>query len=377
MNEAISVLAGICLPGPVLRRALRVALLDPQAVSAEWRSWQTDASPPAVALRNPALRLRRLIPLIEAGLRRSGVELERPLRAFLRMGAAHEKMRRDALVPAAREALTALRTRDIDFLVLRGMALACSVYPQPSMRHCHDLDLLVHDGRADSAARCLADAGFTPATAPPGSDAESRWMVHGCGFPIGVHTRLVRLSPWNQPSTAFPESREATVVGLRARTMAPPEMLAAICVHAATVGSVHSPCWVTDAMYLLAAHPDMDWARVCDAGPALPLWLTLDWLRRELSAPVDPAALRRLGERVEKLDADGVRQAIAAAMLCARGRPGDLLRSARSAGTGLSWIRRLAVPDNQILRWTEHSEGPAALLHFRRLRRFLNGKGGR
>jgi hypothetical protein len=377
VSGAIPVLARMCLPGPVLRRALRIALLPPEVVRCEWPEWQSDDPPAEALLRHPAQRLRRLIPLIDAALRCSNVPLETPFKSFLRMGTAHEKMRWEVVERLANAALASLMRQQMEFLVVRGMALASSVYPQPSLRHCHDLDLLVRPGQADRAAHCLGAAGFIPATPPPGSDGDSRWMLHPSGFPIGIHVRLFRLAPWNREDGLPSASCVQTVAGQAVRTLEPPEMLAAVCVHAATVGSVHSPAWVTDAWRLLATYPAIDWDRVLAFGPALPLWLTLQWLQQELGAPVPAGVIAMLSRAAARCDAASLQQATAAAMLCAMGRPGELLRSAQDAGECFTWIRQLALPETPILRWIEHSEEPRAVLHFRRLRRFVGGHGWR
>jgi hypothetical protein len=370
MTDAVSALARVCLPRSELRRALRIALLPPEDVPGEWEAWQSDPIPAEAALGNPALRHRRLFPLIDANLRAGGVPLDTAIKASLRIGAAHEKMRREQVDRAFQSALAAV-DRKIEFLVLRGMALS-SIYPRPFFRHCHDLDLLVHPPNADNAANLLAEAGFRPGDPPPGSDAESRWMVHPSGFPVGIHVRLVRLAPWNREEDWFAHSRAQVGEGVSFRTLQPEEMLAAVCVHAATVGSLHSPCWITDAWYLLAAHPSMDWQRVLRSGPALPLRLTLGWLREELGAPV-PAWLFDHSETPR--DDAAIQQATAAAMLCSLGRAGDLLRSAQGVAERLHWFRQLALPDARVLRWIEHSDGPSPVLHLRRLRRFARAQG--
>ena len=371
MTDAVSTLARVCLPRSELRRALRIALFRPEDVLGEWEAWQSDAIPAEAALRNPALRLRRLFPLIDANLRAGCVPVDTAIRAYLRIGAGHEKMRREQVDRAFQSALAALDQK-IEFLVLRGMALSSSIYPRPFFRHCHDLDLLVHPAEADNAAHLLAKAGFRPGDPPPGSDAESRWMVHPTGFPVGIHVRLVRLAPWNQEEDWFAHSRAQVGEGISFRTLEPEEMLAAVCVHAATVGSLHSPCWITDAWYLIAAHPPMDWQRVVRSGPAIPLRLTLGWLREELGAPV-PSGIFEQSET--PLDDATIQQATAAAMLCSLGRSSDLLRSTQGIAERLHWFRQLALPDARVLRWIEHSDGPSPVLHLRRLRRFARAKG--
>jgi hypothetical protein len=202
-------------------------------------------------------------------------------------------------------------------------------------------------------------------------------MVHPSGFPIGIHVRPFRLTPWNRRDAWLAPSRVQTIAGYAVRTLEPPEMLAAVCIHAATVGSVHSPAWATDAWLLLAAHPAIDWDRVLAFGPPLPLWLTLQWLQRNLAAPVPRRIVGELSRAAAGCGAAGLQQATAAAMLCSLGRPRELLRSAQDTGESFAWFRQLALPETPILRWIEHSDEPRAVLHFRRLRRFVGRRGFR
>ena len=372
MTGAVSTLGRVCLPGRELRRALRVALFPPESLVQEWEAWLSDPVPAETALRNPAFRLRRLIPLIDANLRAGRVQLDSALKAYLRMGSAHEKMRREQVDRAFETAVSALDQR-VDFLVLRGMALSSSIYPSPFFRHCHDLDLLVRRTDAGNASRLLAEAGFERSSSPPGSDAESGWMVHSSGFPVGIHVRLFRLAPWNQERDWFEHSRVQSAENISFRTLEAEEMLAAVCIHAATVGSLHSPAWVTDAWYLMAAHPALNWDRVLRSGPAVPLWLTLGWLRNELGAPVPSEVLASI-EKETQTDDTTRQQATAAAMLCSLGRSKDLLRSAKGVAERLHWLRQLALPDASVLRWVEHSDASATVL---RLRRFARATGMR
>lgn len=380
MTHAIPVLARVCLPAAPMHRALRVALGDPDAAAAEWEAWESDPISPESSLRDPQYRLRRLFPLIEASVRRSRVEIGRPLRDYLRMGTAHERMRWEVIEPLLGKAFRAMQQNRVTFLVMRGAALATQVYANPSLRHCHDLDLLVPPGEAAGVARILMDSGFVPVPAPPGSDASSRWVADPSGFPIGIHERLFRLPPWNSDQHnvehLYAQSMELTIAGYEVRSLPPEEMLAAVCIHAVTVGSRHSPCWVTDAWHLLASQPQWNWDRTLALGPSIPLWLTLDWLAREIHAPIPGDVVSGLRETIADIDPDVEQQLIAAALLCAQGRPGDLLRSAKESGASLAWFRQLAIPEANVLRWTEHSSASPMGLHLRRIRRFLGASGG-
>jgi len=61
---------------------------------------------------------------------------------------------------ALRSALSALGAQGIPVIVLKGMALAHLVYPDPALRPMQDIDLWVGPSRLDEAAAALVGAGF-------------------------------------------------------------------------------------------------------------------------------------------------------------------------------------------------------------------------
>src|SRR5581483_4511994 len=60
----------------------------------------------------------------------------------------------------AAQALAALAAAGTTAYAARGVALAATVYESWSLRHCHDVDILVPAAEQERAVRALAGAGF-------------------------------------------------------------------------------------------------------------------------------------------------------------------------------------------------------------------------
>jgi hypothetical protein len=70
---------------------------------------------------------------------------------------------------STRELLEALAASEIAVLILKGTGLAHSLYPEPHLRPCLDVDLLVRPDALEAAERVLAAQGWSH---PPERDAE-------------------------------------------------------------------------------------------------------------------------------------------------------------------------------------------------------------
>ena len=92
--------------------------------------------------------------------------------------------------------LELLETANIPVLVLKGGALAPTVYPQPGLRPMNDLDLLVPEAAQAEAQHVLERAGFQPnleATQPPADHHHLPTLMQqqdGLTVSVEVHRRL-------------------------------------------------------------------------------------------------------------------------------------------------------------------------------------------
>jgi hypothetical protein len=128
----------------------------------------------------------------------------------------------------------------IDALLLKGQALALWLYPQPHLRECSDIDLLLNGrDKALRAAEALTLLGYELAFVPRSSNLEmsSQLIVEGVvRSELDLHERLVNAPAYAGVFT-FDELWDASVVlpaiGNGLRVLSPPHALAHSCLNRA------------------------------------------------------------------------------------------------------------------------------------------------
>lgn len=175
------------------------------------------------------------------------------------------------LLTTLAEVLTALRTRGIAVIVLKGAALVETVYGNLARRTMHDLDLLVHPADATAAGEVLEALGFTP-------DEWYRpreWYVANLhhlvpfkrdGITVEIHHHLLaptvpQVIPEEQLWT---RAQPATIAGAGALVLAPEELLVHLVLHLVLanrwVGGLSA---MRDIAEVIERHRgSLDWERV-------------------------------------------------------------------------------------------------------------------
>ncbi|HHQ48682.1 MAG TPA: hypothetical protein ENK19_07345 [Acidobacteria bacterium] len=288
-------LVALALPTAAQTLLLRTCLLEPGAAREAFAEWIRITGGSVERLAAGPDGARSLGPVLWAALRDDPAG-PRPVQTYLRAAAAREQARAKVYGALCREVFDALETAGVPFLVLKGALLAWSVYGEPWHRHCHDLDLLVRPEDMSRAVRAVAEAGFT------GADPAARRpeAVHPSGLPVVLHPAPHPAPHYNRGMEAlWREASPRTVAGCR--VLAPPEheILLHVLVHAVTGSHRNGLLWATDAGSLLARHPGLDWdafvARARESGAAVLLSPSLEFLGRELAAPVPPGVIDALG----------------------------------------------------------------------------------
>jgi len=311
----------LLLPSRAQTQLLRSALLPIDRAAEAFADWQTDQAEPRAALVAKPLGGRLLAPLIHENLQTAPVNIDPDLLTYLRTASLREELRSREVTRLLVSALKSLRNGRIEALSLRGTVLPYAVYPRPFLRHTHDLDFLV---RSEDFGRCVEIVRSEGYSDEPGADAIRQPTfrgarpafrgVHPSGLPLQLH-----LTPFTVPhygrALDDPWTRASSfeLGGERGLVMDPADQLVHICVHASTGWHRHKLLWLADAYFTLRRSPDLDWElfmqRASVAGTAIPLNVTLSFLRRELDAPVPEEVLGGL-ERLA-LDADRLSREVA------------------------------------------------------------------
>ncbi|HTU12073.1 MAG TPA: nucleotidyltransferase family protein [Allosphingosinicella sp.] len=274
----------------------------------------------------------RLLPLVHANLEALGCG--HPVMAMLagvRKRAWVEAKLRDRF---AIEVLRDFADRGIDTIVTKGLALAHSVFPDPSLRPMSDVDLLVAPASAESAVAGLQALGFKTlggrAALPIIGNAVH--LHREGGQQIDLHiapftdVASVRAQSWIW-SAAIP-LQVGDVSTLRACDS---DMLLHVIVHGLRANPVPPLRWVADAAMIMRRGHDLDWDRVLYNASklkvALRLRIGLDFLLRDMDLAIPAGVLDRLrGTR------PSIFERLEIGMIDSRARPGWAARWGWRAG---------------------------------------------
>lgn len=193
------------------------------------------------------------------------------------------------------ELLNALQTAGISILVLKGAALAYTVYPDPVLRSTGDIDLLLNPRDLPGASAILKGLGFEPEPEPQqrinpfntGWTGELSFVRKHQGMTIAVdlHWQLFAIE-WLRHITkvdveALWEHAIPFSIGqVTAHTLACEDMLFHVCLHISLHGFTHFRGYV-DIVQLLE-YGDLDWnlflQRVRANGFRVACYFPLWWL---------------------------------------------------------------------------------------------------
>lgn len=348
----------------LLRAALGTRPLSREEYAGVERSLENLAALP-LAERGAAKNLR---PLLARSVRSAPNTLPRAMVTSLRTGAAREALRVTSVQQIAGRVLQALSPSGYPFLVLRGLALAETVYPDPVTRHCHDLDLLVSADARDAILGILHTAGFGPAPDDPSRAPGPVRRVHPSGFPIELHTTLFPESYYTLPARdVWDRATTRIVLGVSVLTPTLEDHLVMVLGLASCTAQRRSLRWVTDSWFILAGKTPFDWDRFVttarDARLCLPLSVMMPYLSDQLGAQIPDRAM----DAIRSTAAEALPEARDVALYWAR--PGG----ADHGGTAAGWDRlllfgwRLFPSRGYMAHAYPTRRGPMAWLYLRRL----------
>jgi len=207
--------------------------------------------------------------------------------------------------------LSALAGREIPAIVLKGPALARTIYSKRALRPYNDFDLTVHHQDEEAAVETLLVCGFREVIQPL-DEACRNHLGHGDGVEafarlfetpnlratMDLHVDPLQLglkSAW----TAECWRRTQPVPGLTdALMLCPEDQLIQLSIHAHKHGFSRLS-WLKDLDLLVRTHGDaLDWDLVTravrEAGAQSSIWLALSLAERVLATPVSAHVLAEL-----------------------------------------------------------------------------------
>jgi len=145
------------------------------------------------------------------------------------------------LLDALGRVIQALREAGVAPLVLKGAALAETVYPSISMRPMADVDILVHEKEIDTVKACVTALGYVPSENKDCSFCRNtRIPVH-----LDVHYKIWYLTD-EEFKSLWDDSQLISIAQTKARTIPPDETLIYTAAHAAIQHGILGPVALED-----------------------------------------------------------------------------------------------------------------------------------
>jgi hypothetical protein len=324
---------------------------------------------------------RRLLPCLAESASRNHLSVPAGGRAVLNAAVFREELRTTRFRRIAAEALAVLTGEAVPVLVTRGTALAASVYPRWSLRHCHDLDLLLPERALTLAVRSLVAAGWRPSL--PRDVAGSARLRHPSGMEAALHTAPFPVRFYGATVEEFSrDASEIVVEGVPVRMPAPELTLVHILGHASCDARGRRLSWATDAWYLLSACMDLRWRLILERLTAyrlaLPAAVFLRYLS-DLGARLPRAVLMDLTQTADRVPRADVDCAIAGVVRATSGDLGRLWRAQPSWQGRLALARWAVAPSAGYVRraFTPAADWLLPLCYLYRPARFVTAALGR
>jgi hypothetical protein len=251
---------GACWPTSEQQLLLRTLIAaDPASARRSWREWRERAD--VEALDPGSLRLlptlcRRLVAL----------RIDDPLLGRIRglwRRAWYQNARR---VVHLRELVEALRARGIESMLIKGLALALTVYRDLGERPMSDVDLLVPTGAASRALEVLAGLGMESLSPRPKALIR---VLHGVGlrrrdgFELDLHWHSAKdFCAGGVDQAMWARRRPLVLRGVPAQVPSPTHLLLQSVVHGVQWNVVPPVRWIADAAMILRGDDGVDWAEI-------------------------------------------------------------------------------------------------------------------
>lgn len=361
----------VLLPTHAETHLLRALLYSDDAGRRAWQQWQARVGDPLAAFKTVHREQKGLLPMLHLAVTRNAVDVEDGFASLLRAAHFREELRGHAYRRVLRETASALAADGRPPVVLRGCALADTVYDAPAARHSHGIDLLVEDAGVGRCAEQLPRLGFSPANHLVGGRkaAAIRSWNHACGLPLELHTQLFDVPYYELPmGDLWSRSRPLPSFAPVAGALAPEDALLHVCGHAAHSATRNALRWVCDAWLLIARERALDWPLFLDTAKAaqlaLPLSLIMRYLAEELDAPVPAGVCTTLDGLADDVDDVGHEVGVLGALTGAHARMRRVIVTAPGWSARCALLRCLLAPSPACVRALGHGPGRWRLVRY-------------
>lgn len=360
----------VILPTSEQTLFLRACLLSGDTARRAWEQWQAQTGGLQRYLTNGDSSVKGLLPLLSSSLRRNEAVLEPGIVPLLNNAYLREQLRYEHYRKILAGALATLAGGGVSAIVLKGAALAETVYPEPAVRHCHDIDLWVEPRDLSVAMNLLVSSGFQPL--PGGGKRAMPYALlrHTSGLPLGLYTHLLQI-PSDAPGHGGREqeiwsyAQRHNFGGAEASVLLSAVNLLQVLGHASYSASRRSLRWACDALFLIGGKAGLDWNLFSDLAArsnlALPLAVMLSYLEQALSASIPLAVLERLKAAATRTGTLGYEIALGGAHRTANGKLKNLMSKSKGLRERMIILKWILFPSAPYLKMMQEVHHPLFL----------------
>lgn len=271
---------------PLQEELLQAALRRDGGTARRWEMVRARHPLDEIMSRKP----RRLLPLVEDGIRREHAPPDLVDRAVLEQAYSDAAREHDAQVGWITPVIQQLRAQGVEFIVLKGLALAVAYYETPALRPMVDVDVLIRPRDIATTMRTLEASGWTPRAPLPQNHVRRRREIdyrgpEGQRLDVHWHLHPAFLRPGDGMTNDEPFFTRAVplTIGTTTSTMLDPtDLFLHVLVHGSSTGWRTHPLWVPDAVTMIQRGPELDGERfvalVREANVALAVVQALEYL---------------------------------------------------------------------------------------------------
>ncbi len=204
---------------------------------------------------------------------------------------------------AVRPVVSEMRQAGLDPVLLKGAALAVTVYPHAGARVVGDIDILVRPHQWLAACNLLVNLGWeSPSSGDDPAAAHARNFVSRSGTALDLHRYLLPECAWDDADdTAWTRIQPVRSDLIDAGALGAADQLVHTCVHGIRWSPVHAAVWLADVAYLVRdAGQRLDWdAVVAEArrrGLSFQIRRCLQLAQELARVEVPPDTLETLGD---------------------------------------------------------------------------------
>ncbi len=298
---------------------------------------------------------RWLLPLLLEAVQRHSVKVDAGLLTILKTAALREELRTRTFRAICKRVLSVLGEAGHAAVLLKGAALAETVYADPALRHSHDIEILIPGTDLLEARESLEPHGFR-ASGREEAAGNSLELVHESGLPLVLRRELFEVPFYNVISgDVCARVESADLLGTRARVLSPADALLHGCGQAFHSPGRESQRWILDAWFIIDKRRDLGWEALlrtaAEARLSSPLAALLTYLAWDLSAPIPAGVLASAAARAAAAASIDGELALFAARSTGRGRFRTLLGRERSLAGRLRILKWMLLPSRAYLTW--------------------------